>query len=170
MSSGIKHKKLKKEFLKSKLGLTGVFILSGLILVSIITISVIPSSTFQEWNNPEKWISYPKTSVPSWVNFLSSDKIPEHKIINAEVFQSQENGIFLTSQQFGVSFEYDDFPSDFIFEMKTKYTDSHLVQIKVIRPDGITLELLSTSLPHSDNETIHNQRYFLNRQHDKEKS
>ena len=56
--------------------------------------------------------------------------------------------------------KYDDFPSDFIFEMKTKYTDSHLVQIKVIRPDGITLELLSTSLPHSDNETIHNQRYF----------
>ena len=44
--------------------------------------------------------------------------------------------------------------------MKTKYTDSHIVQIKVIRPDGITLELLSTSLPLSDNETIHNQRYF----------
>jgi len=142
------------------LGLTGIFILSGLILVSIITISVIPSSTFQEWNNPEKWISYPKTSVPSWVNFLSSEKIPEHKIIDAEIFQSQENGIFFTSQQFGVIFEYDDFPSDFIFEMKTKYSDSHLIQIKVIRPDGITLELLSTSLPHSNSETIHNQRYF----------
>ncbi len=142
------------------MGLTGIFILSGLILVSIITISVIPSSTFQEWNNPEKWISYPKTSVPSWVNFLSSEKIPEHKIIDAEIFQSQENGIFFTSQQFGVIFEYDDFPSDFIFEMKTKYSDSHLIQIKVIRPDGITLELLSTSLPHSNSETIHNQRYF----------
>ena len=103
--SSVSTQEIKKEFLKSKLGLTGVFILSGLILVSIITISVIPASTFQEWNNPEKWISYPKTSVPSWVNFLSSDKIPEHKIINAEVFQSQENGIFLTSQQFGVSFE-----------------------------------------------------------------
>ena len=158
--SSVSTQEIKKEFLKSRLGLTGVFILSGLILVSIITISVIPSSTFQEWNNPEKWISYPKTSVPSWVNFLSSDKIPEHKIINPEVFQSQENGIFLTSQQFGVSFEYDDFPSDFIFEMETKYTDSHLVQIKVLRPDGITLELLSTSLPHTDSETTHNQRYF----------
>ena len=158
--SSISTQEIKKEFLRSKLGLTGIFILSGLILVSIITISVIPSSTFQEWNNPEKWISYPKTSVPSWVNFLSSEKIPEHKIIDAEIFQSQENGIFFTSQQFGVVFEYDDFPSDFIFEMKTKYSDSHLIQIKVIRPDGITLELLSTSLPHSNSETIHNQRYF----------
>ena len=158
--SSVSSQEIKKEFLRSKLGLTGIFILSGLILVSIITISVIPSSTFQEWNNPEKWISYPKTSVPSWVNFLSSEKIPEHKIIDAEIFQSQENGIFFTSQQFGVIFEYDDFPSDFIFEMKTKYSDSHLIQIKVIRPDGITLELLSTSLPHSNSETIHNQRYF----------
>ncbi|MDA0756414.1 MAG: ABC transporter permease [Crenarchaeota archaeon] len=158
--SSVSTQEIKREFLKSKLGLTGIFILSVLILISIITISVIPASTFQEWNNPEKWISYPKTSVPSWVNYLSSDKIPEHKIIDAEVFQSQENGIFLTSQQFGVFFDYDDFPSDFIFEIKTKYTDSHLVQIKVIRPDGITLELLSTTLPHSDTETIHSQRYF----------
>ena len=168
--SSVSTQEIKKEFLKSRLGLTGVFILSGLILVSIITISVIPSSTFQEWNNPEKWISYPKTSVPSWVNFLSSDKIPEHKIINAEVFQSQENGIFLTSQQFGVSFDYDDFPSDFIFEIETKYNDSHLVQIKVIRPDGIILELLSTSLPHTDDETIHNQRYFYVRRIDENRN
>ena len=158
--SNISTNEIKKEFLKSKLGLTGIFILLGLVLISIITISVIPTSTFQEWNNPEKWISYPKTSVPSWVNFLSSEKIPEHKIITAKVFESQKDGVFLTSQQFGVYFEYDDFPSDFIFETKIKYSESHLVQIKVIRPDGITLELLSTSLPYSEIDTIHSQRYF----------
>ena len=87
--SSITTNGIKSEFLKSKLGLTGVFILFILILASIITITVIPASTFQEWNNPEKWISYPKTSVPSWVNFISSEKIPEHKIINADIFQSQ---------------------------------------------------------------------------------
>jgi len=158
--SGISTNEIKREFLKSKLGLTGIFILLGLVIISIATISIIPTSTFQEWNNPEKWISYPKTSVPSWVNFISSEKIPEHKIIDAEIFESQKDGIFLTSQQFGVSFEYDDFPSDFIFETKTKYSDSHLIQIKVIRPDGIALELLATSLPYSEIDTIHNQRYF----------
>ena len=68
--SSVTTNEIKKEFLKSKLGLTGVFILFGLILVSVITISVIPTSTLQEWNNPEKWISYPKTAVPSWVNFF----------------------------------------------------------------------------------------------------
>ena len=158
--SGVSTDEIKREFLKSKLGLTGIFILLSLILISIATISLIPASTFQEWNNPEKWISYPKTAVPSWVNFVSSEKIPEHKIIDGNIFESQNDSIYLVSQQFRVSFEYDDFPSDLIFETKTKYSDSHIVQIQVIRPDGIILELLSTSLPYSEIDTTHDQRYF----------
>ena len=158
--SSVSTDEIKREFLKSKSGLVGIFILTGLIIISITTIAIIPTSTLQDWNNPEKWISYPKTSVPSWVNFLSSDKIPEHKIISPEIFETKNDGIILVSQQFGISFEYDDYPSDFIFETKTKYSNSHLVQIKVLRPDGVTLELLSTTLPYSETETIHNQRYF----------
>ena len=158
--SSVSTNEIKREFLRSKLGLTGIFILSGLITISIVTIVVIPTSTFEDWNNPEKWISYPKTAVPSWVNFIVSEKIPEHTIISAEIFESEKNGVFLVSQQFGVPFEYDDFPSDFIFETRTKYSNSHLVQIKVIRPDGNIIELLSTTLPYSKTETIHNQRYF----------
>ena len=158
--SNVSTDKIKKEFLKSKMGITGIAILAILISVSIITVIAIPTSTFQEWNNPEKWISYPKTSVPSWTNFFSTEKIPEHLIMDADIFTMQLNGIFLTSQQFGLNYEYDDFPNDFIFETNTKYSDSHLTQINVIRPDGIKLELLSTSLPFSQFETIHEQRYF----------
>ena len=158
--SSVSTDEIKKEFLKSKLGLVGIFILSGLIIISITTIMVIPASTFQDWNNPEKWISYPKTSVPIWVNLISAEKIPEHKIIDAEINVVENGDIVLVSQQFGVFFDYDDYPSDFIFETKTKYSNSHLVEIKVIQPDGNVLELLSTSLPYSETETIHNQRYF----------
>ena len=158
--SSVSTDEIKKEFLKSKLGLVGIFILSGLIIISITTIMVIPASTFQDWNNPEKWISYPKTSVPIWVNLISAEKIPEHKIITAEINVVENGDIVLVSQQFGVFFDYDDYPSDFIFETKTKYSNSHLVEIKVIQPDGNILELLSTSLPYSETETIHNQRYF----------
>ena len=158
--SSVSTDEIKREFLKSKLGLVGIFILSGLIIISITTMVVIPASTFQDWNNPEKWISYPKTSVPIWVNLISSEKIPEHKIIDAEINVVENGNVFLVSQQFGVFFDYDDYPSDFIFETKTKYSNSHLVEIKVIQPDGNVLELLSTSLPYSETETIHNQRYF----------
>ena len=158
--SSVSTEEIKREFLKSKLGLVGIFILSGLIVISITTMVVIPASTFQDWNNPEKWISYPKTSVPIWMNFISSEKIPEHKIIDAEINVVENGNVFLVSQQFGVFFDYDDYPSDFIFETKIKYSDSHLVEIKVIQPDGNVLELLSTSLPYSESETVHDQRYF----------
>ena len=32
-------------------------------------------------------------AIPSLVNIFSSDKIPEHKIVNAEIFESQNDGI-----------------------------------------------------------------------------
>ena len=92
--SSVSTNEIKSEFFKSKLGLTGIFILLGLIIISFITMAVIPASTFQEWNNPEKWIEYPKTSIPSWANIFSIDKIPEHKIIDAEIFLSHRKTRF----------------------------------------------------------------------------
>ena len=142
------------------MGLAGVSILVTLVIISISTMIIIPVSTFQEWNNPEKWISYPKTSVPSWVNLFSTEKIPEHLIMNGDVFTSKNDGIFITSQQFGFNYMYDSFPSDFIFETKTKYSNSQLVKINVIRPDGLKLELMSTSLPYSQDIIVHEQRFF----------
>ena len=75
---------IKREFLKSKIGISGVLILLTLIVISIFALISIPSAEFQDWNNPEKWISYPKTSVPAWVNIFMFEKIPEHKIIQSE--------------------------------------------------------------------------------------
>ncbi|HEU03523.1 MAG TPA: ABC transporter permease, partial [Nitrosopumilus sp.] len=80
--SAISSAEIKQEFLRSKMGLAGIGILGILILVSIISVILIPIDTFKEWNNPSSWISNPKTSMPVWVNFLSSEKIPEHKIID----------------------------------------------------------------------------------------
>jgi peptide/nickel transport system permease protein len=78
--SSITPKEIKEEFFKNKIGIVGIIILSSLILTSIIAIVVIPVETFKEWNNPGSWISYPKVSIPIWVNLFLSEKIPEHKI------------------------------------------------------------------------------------------
>ena len=151
---------IKHEFGKSVLGITGLIIISSLIMISVITAITVPASTFQEWNNPEKWLDYPKTSIPIWVNYFTLEKIPEHKIITPNVIQSNSDNVYLVSQQFFVDFEYDDFPSDFVYEFKTRYTNSHLVSVNLIRPDGIVMHLLTTTLPFSENETIYKQRIF----------
>jgi len=52
------------------MGIAGITILSILILTSIFTMVLIPIETFQEWNNPGSWITYPKTAIPVWVIYF----------------------------------------------------------------------------------------------------
>jgi len=159
--SSISPQEIKQEFLKSKMGIAGITILAILVATSIITMIAIPVETFQEWNNPGSWISYPKVAVPVWVNLITTEKIPEHKILETPNIQTNSRGeISLTSHQFALNFDYDDFPNDFIYEFSSEYSGSPLLKMTVIRPDGIKLELLSTSLPFSNSKTIHSERIF----------
>ena len=149
--SSVTPKEIKEEFLKSKIGIAGITILLILIFTSIIVVVVIPVDTFKEWNNPGKWISYPKVAIPVWINLFLSEKIPEHQILNTpNVNYNTYGDISITSHRFGINFDYDDFPNDFIYEFSAKYSGTPLLQIDVIRPDGIQLKILSTSLPDSN--------------------
>jgi len=151
---------IKREFLHSKIGVTGILILLALIIVSVFALISIPSSEFQDWNNPEKWISYPKTSVPSWVNIFSLEKIPEHKILEPENITAEYDGIFISSQQFRFNYNFDKFPNDFMYNFDLEYVGSPLLEMTVIRPDGMELELLHMPLPHSSDLTTFKQTIF----------
>ena len=157
----ITPQEIKKEFFKSKMGIAGITILGILILTSIVTMITIPVETFQEWNNPENWITYPKTAIPIWVNLISIEKLPEHKILeNPSIEKASNNEINLSSHQFRLNFDYDQFPNDFIYSYSSEYSESPLLQMSVIRPDGIKLEIISTSLPYSNLKIIHEDRIF----------
>jgi peptide/nickel transport system permease protein len=159
--SAISPAEIKQEFIHSKIGLAGIGILAILIGVSILTIIVIPIDTFKEWNNPSNWISFPKTAIPAWVNLFSFEKIPEHKILEFPIQKLLESGdVSVISHQFNVNFSYDDFPNDFIYEFSAEYSGAPLLQMSVIRPDGVQLQLLSISLPNSQTSITHNARIF----------
>ena len=159
--TGITPQEIKQEFMKSKMGIAGIAILGILVLTSIIALVVIPVETFQEWNNPGNWISNPKVAIPIWVNIFMTEKIPEHRILeNPNIENISGNEISLTSHQFGLNFDYDDFPNDFIYEFSSEYSGSPLLQMSVIRPDGLKLDLLSTSLPYSNTKIVHSERIF----------
>lgn len=159
--TGITPQEIKQEFMKSKMGIAGITILGILVLTSIIALVAIPVETFQEWNNPGNWISNPKVAIPIWVNIFMTEKIPEHRILeNPNIENISGDGISLTSHQFGLNFDYDDFPNDFIYEFSSEYSGSPLLQMSVIRPDGVKVDLLSTSLPYSNEKTVHSERIF----------
>jgi len=152
---------IRHEFVKSKIGIAGISILLALIIISIIAVVVIPVETFKGWNNPDKWISYPKVAQPGWINLFLSEKIPEHQILSTPHINYDTSGnITLLSHQFGVNFEYDDFPNDFIYEFAAKYSGAPLLQMSVIRPDGIELKFLSSSLPYSNSGSIYSEKIF----------
>ena len=149
-----------KEFTKNKTGLIGVGILLTLVIISLLTAVIIPVETFKQWNNPSNWIEYPKTSMPIWVNYFVTEKIPEHVIIQNPAIISKEGDISVISHQFEVEFLADDFPNGFIYEFTAEYSGSPLLQINVIRPDQNKILLLSTSLPNSETKIVHNERIF----------
>ncbi|MCE2615227.1 MAG: ABC transporter permease, partial [Nitrosopumilus sp. (ex Thoosa mismalolli)] len=159
--SSVSPQEIKQEFIRSKIGIAGISILVILVSISIIAITIIPVETFQEWNNPGNWISYPKVAVPVWVNYLQSEKIPEHLILDSPIISNNVQGeIIQSSHQFTVNYQYDDFPNDFIYEFTSSYKNSPLIQMSVLKPDGITLNLVSSSLPYSENLAIHQERIF----------
>ena len=158
--SGIAYPEIKEEFLKNKIGLIGIGILACLVMLSVIAVITIPIDTFKQWNNPNNWISYPKTSLPAWTNYFMVEKIPEHIIMENPITVSQEDTVSVTSHQFNVNFDYDDFPNDFIYEFTTEYSGSPLLQMSIIRPDQSKILLLSTSLPYSETINVHHERFF----------
>lgn len=159
--SAFTSKEIRQEFVKSKMGIAGIGILVVLVSISIIAVIFIPIETFQEWNNPGSWISLPKASIPVWVNLFLVEKIPEHQVLDEPVITKQTTQeISGISQQFGVDYIYDDFPNDFIYEFTASYSGSPLLQVSVIRPDGLYLQLLSMSLPFSNEEVRHKERIF----------
>jgi peptide/nickel transport system permease protein len=150
-----------REFSKSKIGLVGIGILVLLFVMSAVAVVTIPIESFKEWNDPASWLTFPKSALPAWMNFFLSEKMPEHMILqNPQVVSQNAGEIFLTRNIFDVDYNYDKFPSDFIYEYTAKYTGSPLLQIWVMRPDGKELELISNSLPQSKTETSYHGFIF----------
>src|SRR3989338_8026546 len=92
-----------QEFVRNKIGLVGIGILSTLFIISAMAALTIPLETLKTWNNPESWLEFPKTALPAWVNLFLSEKIPEHKILtnSKDSLQSTEE-LTIFSQQFSV--------------------------------------------------------------------
>ncbi len=154
-------KEIWREFSKNKTGLVGIGILVILFAMSAAATLTIPIESFKEWNDPASWLTFPKSALPAWVNYFLSEKMPEHMILqNPQVVSLNVGDIFLTRNIFGVDYNYDKFPSDFIYEYTAKYTGSPLLQIWVTRPDGKELELISTSLPQSKTKTLYHGFVF----------
>ncbi len=153
-------KEIWKEFSSSSIGLVGMGILVILFCMSIAAFIAIPAETFKEWNDPANWLTYPKSALPVWVNYFLSHKIPEHMILKPQESYQKSGNVSVVTDVFAVDYEYDSFPSDFVYQYSVRYAGAPLVQLSVTRPDGLSSILMSTSLPYSYNETMFSGMLF----------
>lgn len=149
-----------KEFSHSKIGMTGVAILLILFGMSIVAFVTIPLDSFKTWNDPASWLLYPKSAQPAWVNYFQSEKIPEHLILSPVRSSQKLGSVNVLTDSFAVNYQYDGFPSDFIYQYDAKYSGSPLLQISVTRPDGTDLRLVSESLPFASNDAVYSSMIF----------
>ena len=149
-----------KEFSHSTIGIVGIAILLILFSMSIVAFVTIPLDSFKTWNDPASWLLYPKSAQPAWVNYFQSEKIPEHLILKPTSSSQQLDSISVLTDSFVANYQYDGFPSDFIYKYAVKYSGSPLLQMSVTRPDGMVLQLISTSLPFASDDTTYSSMIF----------
>ncbi|NDF35013.1 MAG: ABC transporter permease [Nitrosopumilaceae archaeon] len=155
------YTEIKSSFRKNKIGLVGLGILASLVIASVITAVTIPVETYKNWNNPASWTELPKSAQPIWVNWFLTKKIPEHQILySPQTILKQSGSDSIAEQRFHVNYSYDYFPGEFLLNYNTKYFDSPVLQITVIRPDGMSIQLLSSSLPYSQQEIDYSDKMF----------
>lgn len=155
------YTEIKSSFRKNKIGLVGLGILASLVIASAITAGTIPVETYKNWNNPASWTELPKSAQPIWVNWFLTKKIPEHQILySPQTILKQSGSDSIAEQRFHVNYSYDYFPGEFLLNYNTKYSDSPVLQITVIRPDGMSIQLLSSSLPYSQQEVDYSDKVF----------
>lgn len=146
-------KEIWTEFAASKIALAGMGILVVLVCMSVIAFLTIPAETFRHWNDPSSWLAYPKSALPAWVDYFLPEKIPQHLIMEPLESAQESGGMSVVTDVFETDYEFDSFPSDFIYQYHVSYSGSPLVQLTVTRPDGHTAVLASTSLPKADART-----------------
>ncbi|HJU14696.1 MAG TPA: ABC transporter permease [Candidatus Nitrosotalea sp.] len=156
----LSSKEVWREFAGNRIALAGLGILSVLICMSAIAFLTIPVETFRQWNDPSSWLEFPKSAEPSWVNFFLSEKIPEHSILAPHEYIEKSGNTSVVTDVFTADYEFDSFPSDFIYHYVAKYQGSPLLQLSVIRPDGVSSLLFSSSLPASRAGTVFDGMIF----------
>lgn len=141
-----------QEFWRLNVSKIGVAFLAVLVILSVYVVVSYPLDFgVRYWNNPLYWADYPKSAPPSWVNYFSAEKNPEHYTFSSIKPSSTlltESGIRLI-YFFKLDFQADKTPTFLSLTMKnvTYYDKPIIIRLNVTRPDGKNIELYRYTVP-----------------------
>jgi peptide/nickel transport system permease protein len=138
------NKSALKEIFRYPTAVAGVAIIFLLIIVSIVTVIVLPyDRVIRLWRGSEAdWYQNPKTAGPVWINWFRKEKLPETIILH-----SGDEAVLLEEKEtkqgknlvytFPVEYSYDSFPDDLVVYFKSSYASKEpFIGLTWIAPDG----------------------------------
>lgn len=141
--------------------LVGLGIISGLIVLAIVAIVIIPyDEAIRLWRGGEDiWQETPRYARPAWFNLFSAKKLPETIVISTKDLSSSTKTLSPDGKTVTISlafdYAYDDFPSELTLFLEAKYAE--LLPYAVLRwrtPDSREISLGERKLKASERYSI----------------
>lgn len=141
--------------------LVGLGIISGLIVLAIVAMVIIPyDEAIRLWRGGEDiWQETPRYARPAWFNLFSAKKLPETIVVSTKDLSSSTKTLFPDGKTVTISlafdYAYDDFPSELTLFLEAKYAE--LLPYAVLRwrtPDGREISLGERKLKASERYSI----------------
>ena len=140
------------EFRRQKGGLLGIFLLFLLIFTALAAPYITSPDVPKKWHT--YWEGNPTTVPPTWYNYFTSQKLAPHEVwgVNDVKFEAKGQDMGSGMKYYAFTFTYDNRydvpPKDIIINninvnLTNLENPAHIV-IKVVRPDGKTVQLLDT--------------------------
>jgi len=143
-----------RELLRYPSAIVGLFIIGGLLLLSLYAMVAIPyNEAIRLWRGGEGiWYKNPKMAAPEWTNLFRSKKLPK-SIHLSTLDESASKEVRLDSlgnkqmeMTFSFDYQYDAFPQELTLFFAPKYSEKKPnVQITWVMPDGSTRNVGSFS-------------------------
>ena len=160
-----------KEFARYPSAITGLVIITALIVLAVYTVIAIPySEGMRLWRGGEDiWIDNPRNARPSWVNFFLQAKLPETIIVNtapgaAKAGKPLPGGLRAVEMTLDFDYPYDAFPSEINLFLKAKFQERRpFVSLYWLTPDGRRIPLGERGVRASERYSISLDRNLAQR-------
>jgi peptide/nickel transport system permease protein len=140
------------EFWASRYSKYGVALIAILFGISAYVLASYPLDFgTQFWNKPQYWADYPKGVPPSWTQYFSSVKNPEHMTLTSNTYREKNRGVRTLEFDLYFTFNADVLPQFTSFSLTdlTFYDAPPIIYLTLTKPDGSQINnLLTIAVPY----------------------
>lgn len=133
----------------------GLFIIGALILLSLVTVIVIPyDEAIARWRAGEElWGDYPRNAVPEWFNWFTGNSLPITLVFDSKDgktpkdIQKVTEEMYTSDMKFTFDYQWDRFPSEINLFLTAKFVQKKPQATMIWKtPDGRQIQLGDTTV------------------------